>query len=206
MPLSDAEEKRMLGDLKVIPPLMRQAQQNLTGNARDLWVAGIENIVAQGEILDQMKAELAAENNGEIDAAIDEARAATDELVAWLREQAPSKDGPSGIGKENYEWYQMNVHYVPLTYVEERFLLQRELDRAWSSLRLEEHNNRNLPPARSRQFAGRVRCAVRGVRSEDDGLPRQQEILTIKPYLEPCAARACRRVRSSPKNGTSSGS
>ena len=46
-PLSESEEQRMISDLKVIPPLMQQAQRNLTGNARDLWVAGIRNIQSQ---------------------------------------------------------------------------------------------------------------------------------------------------------------
>jgi len=185
MPLSDEEEARMLSDLEVIPPLMRQAQQNLTGNARDLWIAGIQNIIRQGEILDEMKADLAAEGNADIDAAIDEAQAATDELVAWLEEQAPSKDGPSGVGKENYEWYQMNVHYVPLTYEEERFLLQRELDRAWSTLRLEEHNNRNLPAAVAvsspEEFDALAEESVQKMMAFLD----EQEIMTMKPYLEP---------------------
>ncbi len=185
MPLSDEEEARMLGDLEVIPPLMRQAQQNLTGNARDLWIAGIQNIIRQGEILDQMKADLAAENNADIDTAIDEAKAASDELVAWLEEQAPSKDGPSGIGKDNYTWYQMHVHYVPLTFEEERFLLQRELDRAWSTMKLDEHNNRDLPQQTAadtpEEFAELTENAVQELMAFID----EQDIMTIKPYLEP---------------------
>ena len=144
-PLLPDEEQRMIGDLQVIAPLMRQAQSNLTGNARDLWVAGIRNIRNQrghlGSIL-EMAGDGATEALTE---AIAQAQAATDELVAWLEEQAPSKTGPSGLGKDQYTWYQQNVHYLPLTWEEEVDLLQRELDRAWSSLKLEEHRNRNLP-------------------------------------------------------------
>ena len=40
-PLSPDEERRLIDELSVIPPLMEQAQRNLTGNARDLWVTGI---------------------------------------------------------------------------------------------------------------------------------------------------------------------
>ena len=76
---------------------------------------------------------------------MNECRMATDELVAWLEEEAPKKDGPSGIGKDNYTWYQRNVHLVPMTWEQEVQLLKRELDRAWSSLKLEEHRNRKLP-------------------------------------------------------------
>ena len=144
-PLSAAEEQRMIGDLKVIPPLMRQARGNLTGNARDLWVAGIRNIRNQRKHLDSILERAGDGAGAELTQAIAEAKAATDELVTWLEEQAPSKTGPSGLGKDQYTWYQQQVHYLPMTWEEEADLLQRELDRAWSSLKLEEHRNRNHP-------------------------------------------------------------
>ena len=31
-------------ELKTIPPLLKQARFNLTGNARELWIAGIQNL------------------------------------------------------------------------------------------------------------------------------------------------------------------
>ncbi len=145
-PLSEAEEQRMIGDLRVIPPLMKQAQRNLIGNARDLWVAGIRNIQAQRGHLDSIMETVGSGASAELVAAIESAQVATDELVAWLEAEAPKKNGPSGVGKDNYTWYQQNVHYLPLTWEDEVRLLQRELDRAWSSLKLEEHRNRNLPP------------------------------------------------------------
>ena len=144
-PLSAEEERRMIGDLRVIPPLMRQARGNLTGNARDLWAAGIRNIRNQRKHLNSILEMAGDDASAELTEAITEAQAATDELVAWLEEQAPSKTGPSGLGKDQYTWYQQKVHYLPLTWEEEVDLLQRELDRAWSSLKLEEHRNRNLP-------------------------------------------------------------
>ena len=79
--------------------------------------------------------------NKEIENAIN----STEEFIVWLEEESPKKTGPSGIGKENYTWYQKNVHLLPMTWEDEVRLLQRELDRAWASLKLEEHNNRNLP-------------------------------------------------------------
>jgi len=63
-----------------------------------------------------------------------------------LEKLAPSKTGPSGVGKESYTWYQQNVHFIPYTWDEEVVLLRRELERAHSALRLEEHHNRMLPP------------------------------------------------------------
>jgi len=145
-PLSADEEARLIADLHTIPPLLRQARGNLTGNARDLWVAGIKNIRDQYDHLDTI-VELAGDNAGdELAAAISAAKTATSSFADWLDEQAQSKTGPSGIGIDDYTWQLRNVHYVPLTWEEEVTVLRRELDRAWASLRLEEHRNKNVPP------------------------------------------------------------
>jgi hypothetical protein len=184
-PLSPEEEDRMISELRVIPPLMRQAQKNLTGNARDLWVAGIRNIVRQGEILDDMRENAEGEGNAELMEAIADARAATNELAAWLEEQAPSKTGPSGIGEDQYTWYMQQVHYVPFTWAEEVFLLQRELDRSWSSLKLEEHANRDLPmqvgAATEEEYEALAENAVLEMMAFLD----EQQIMTVRPYDEP---------------------
>ncbi len=148
-PLSESEAQRMTAELEVIPPLMAQARQNLTGNARDLWVAGIRNIRDQGKLLDRIRDQVGEGAPAPLLAAIDDASAATSTLVAWLEAEAPGKTGPSGVGAANYSWYQMQVHYLPMDFNEERRLLERELDRSWSSLALEEHRNRELPPMRA---------------------------------------------------------
>ena len=127
-PLSSDEEKRLVSDLNVIPPLLIQARRNLTGNARDLWIAGIENIRQQTQDLDKLSGMLqGSKTQPELGAALENAQKATEGFTAWLEEQAHSKTGPSGIGKENYTWYQQNVHLMPLTWEEEVQLLQREL-------------------------------------------------------------------------------
>jgi hypothetical protein len=59
--------------------------------------------------------------------------------------QAPSKTGPSGVGKENYNWYLQNVHLVPYDWDQQVTLLRRELERAHTGLRTEEYHNRALP-------------------------------------------------------------
>jgi hypothetical protein len=145
-PLTESEEERLLGQLSVIPPLLSQARGNLTGNARDIWIAGIKNSRDQSTFLDDILELAGNDASDELKKAVGAAQQATSSFTTWLEEQAPSKTGPSGIGKENYTWYLRNVHYVPLSWEEEVTLLRRELDRAWASLRLEEHRNRNLPP------------------------------------------------------------
>ena len=184
-PLSDDEERRMVADLAVIPPLMRQARSNLTGNARDLWVAGIRNIEDQADNLEVIAGLAAADGGDELRQALAEAQAATAELVQWLQEQAPGKTGPSGVGRDNYTWYQQNVHLVPLTWEDEVRLLKRELDRAWASLKLEEHRNRHLPPLKAASTPEEYdrladRSADRLIRFLDE-----QEIVTVTDYFEP---------------------
>jgi hypothetical protein len=184
-PLSTVEQQRLIGDLRVIPPLMRQAQQNLTGNARELWIAGIRNIRAQAANLDNIAELTAGSGNPELQTVIADSRQATNELLAWLESEAPKKTGPSGIGKDNYSWYQQNVHLLPMSWDDEVSLLQRELDRAWSSLKLEEHRNRNLPPltaaATPEEYAAKADAAA------DNFIRflREQQIVTVADYFEP---------------------
>jgi Bacterial protein of unknown function (DUF885) len=144
-PLSDAAEAKLTSELRSVPPLLAQARINLTGNARDLWLAGTGTIKQQ--LADLAALEKKTEKNGpELKRAIQAAHKATGELVEWLERQAPSKTGPSGIGKENYTWSQRNVHLVPLSWEEEVGILKHELARAHTGLRLEEHRNRGLRP------------------------------------------------------------
>ena len=184
-PLSEEEERRMIDDLAIIPPLMRQAQRNLTGNARDLWVAGIRNIRAQRGHLDTIEETVGGDASDGLIEALRAAQAATDDLVAWLEAEAPSKTGPSGLGKENYTWYLQNVHYVPLTWEQEVDLLQRELDRAWSSLKLEEHRNRDLPP----QVAASTPEEYDRLADESAAklmtFLEEQQVMPVRDYMEP---------------------
>ena len=123
-------EAKLTQELQSVPPLLAQAQVNLIGNARDLWIAGIGNIK-------QQRADLLAleekSNGPALKQAIQAAQQATAKFVTWLEQQAPSKTGPSGIGKENYTWSLRNVHLVPLTWEDEVMLLKRELARAHTS-------------------------------------------------------------------------
>ena len=184
-PLSKPEEQRLLSELSVIAPLMRQAQRNLIGNARDLWVTGIRNIRAQRAALDGISALLGDNADAALMDVVAASQAATDELIVWLEEQAGSKTGPSGIGKENYSWYQQNVHLLPMTWEDEVRLLERELARAWSMLALEEHRNRDLPPltlaTTTAEYDAKADEAVTRIMR----FLRDDEIVTVTDYMEP---------------------
>ncbi len=185
LPLSTEEQARMFKDLSVIAPLMKQAQKNLTGNARDLWITGIRNIRSQRKSLDDIAEKTSDSTNPDLKRVIEEASNATDELIEWLEQQAPKKNGPSGIGKDNYTWYQQNVHLVPLTWEDEVRLLKRELDRAWSSLKLEEHRNRHLPPLVAASTPQEYNELADRSATKFLAFLKDEDILTYEEYFEP---------------------
>ncbi|MCK5439050.1 MAG: DUF885 family protein, partial [Gemmatimonadetes bacterium] len=143
-PLSAADANELVRRIGAIPELLERAKNNLTGNARDLWLAGFRPFEEQSADLETLGERVAGTNAG-LDAAIVAAREANDAFLDWLRREAPSKTGPSGVGKENYTWYMQNVHLVPYSWDEQVTLMRRELARAHTSLRLEENRNRDLP-------------------------------------------------------------
>ena len=183
-PLTAADEAKLAAELRTIPPLLRQARQNLVGNARELWLTGIGTMRGQVAALEDLQKRTAGAGEaltGSITAALQE----TQGFVAWLEEQAPSKTGPSGIGKENYNWALRNVHLIPMTWDDEVRLLRRELDRAHASLHLEEQRNRNLPPlvaiATPEEYARRANEAV----SKYLAFLKRNEIMPIRGSMDP---------------------
>ena len=183
-PLSESGAERLLEDIRVIKPFYEQARTNLTGNARDLWVAGIRDIKQQVSDLNAILELPGVRENDAIVQAVQEAIQATESFAAWLESEATSKTGPSGIGKDNYTWYLQNVHLVPLTWEDEVMILKRELARAWASLKLEEHRNRELPQLVAADSPEAYdQMAEASARSLLDFLDRQ-EVVTVKPYFE----------------------
>ncbi len=183
-PLGPQAESRLSAELATIPPLLQQARINLTGNARELWIAGIQNLRDQQAALVELAARTATAGE-EFKTHLERATVATGEFVEWLEAQATSKTGPSGIGKENYTWQLRNVHLVPMTWEEEVVLLQRELDRAVAMLLLEEHRNRELPPmvaiATPEEYRQRAELAV----TRFSQFLRNEDILPGYAYIEP---------------------
>lgn len=181
--LNKEDRKKLISAIQRIPNFNQQAQKNLTGNAKDLWIAGIRDIENQSQVLNEMLLKSSIARDKQLALQIKAAKSSTDDLVAWLKKEAPKKNGPSGIGKEHYTWYQQNVHLVPLTWEDEVLLLKRELARAWSSLKLEEHRNRALPellPADSKES---YRTLAKNAAEELLEFLDQNEIVTVKKYF-----------------------
>ncbi|MEM6344389.1 MAG: hypothetical protein AAF927_10940 [Bacteroidota bacterium] len=184
-PLSSDERSRLLDDLRVIPALNKQAKGNLTGNAKDLWVAGIRDIKTQSKNLQTLLEREGVIADAELVQSIEVAISSTDEFAAWLEAEAIKKTGPSGIGKENYSWYLQNVHLVPLTWEDELMILKRELARAWSALKLEEHRNRLLPPLASVESPEAYDALAEAAAQSLMRFLDQQDIVTVADYFEP---------------------
>ena len=185
-PLSAGDAARMDSGVRAIPGLMAQAKANLTGTGKDLWTYGAQSIKEQSAELAKLAAKVAGAPGapGALAGDVQRAKDATDSLAKWLDAQAPSKNGPSGIGVENYDWYLQNVQLVPLTWRDEVTLMQSELARSWAFLALEEAKNAKLAPQtvvssqaeHSRRFNAAVTEYVAFLKSHD--------IMTVKPYMD----------------------
>ena len=184
-PLSVADKNKLINQLKVIIPLNEQAKLNLTGNAKELWIAGINDIQSQNDDLNELLTKPGVKQDSDLQNIINQSMASTEKLVKWLEAESYKKTGSSGIGKENYNWYAKNVHLVPMTWDDQVVLLKRELSRAWSSLKLEEHRNRNLPMLiEANTVEDYDALKEKSVKSFLKFLD-QQQLLTMKNYYEP---------------------
>lgn len=159
-PLSTKDQAALACLIGAVPALLEQAKANLAqSNARDLFAYG-------GRAFREQSAALAALEAGTLDmrtlegtvrgtldgagedlrAAVRAAREASDAFRLWIEAETPAKTGPSGVGKENYDWYMRNVHLVSFGWDEQVALLKRELERSRAALVVEEFRNRGLPP------------------------------------------------------------
>jgi uncharacterized protein (DUF885 family) len=196
-PLTPHDQHELTERLSAIPALLAQARQNLKdSNARDLWVWGGQELKNQSQTLASLQAgtltvtTLEGSQHADIGSASPElhtavtaAQKATDDFIAWLQQLAPTKTGPSGVGKENYDWYEKNVHLVPYTWDEQVTLLHRELERAQAALRLEEQNNRNLPQLEPAADAAAFDKLARTHLDKFVDFLIGQQIIPDKPYI-----------------------
>jgi Bacterial protein of unknown function (DUF885) len=161
-PLSRPDDQRLTEWIGAVPAMLVAARVNLaSSNAADLWRYGDRAFKEQSAVLAAfergdlkmrtLEGERVATLQGASPAlrkAVRQAKVATDQFAVWIKAEAPHKSGPSGVGKADYDWYVANVDLSPYDWDQQTALLQRELDRALASLRLEEVRNRSLPPIR----------------------------------------------------------
>jgi len=159
-PLSRTDDAKLADMLSAVPATLDAARRNLADSqAHDLWAYGDRAFNEQAEALAALEAGKLSLNDLEgrrtvslagasprLRAAVRNARVATEQFADWVRTEAPKRTGPSGVGKDNYNWYLKNVLLSPYDYGQQVTILERELDRSLASLRLEETRNRSAPP------------------------------------------------------------
>lgn len=183
-PLTETSANEIAGRLRKAPGVFEKAKQNLTGNAKDLWVTGVRSIREQSEELESFANSINTTFPDLAKAAL-EARDASNQFAGWLAEKVPSKTGASGVGKENYTWNLHNVHLVPYSYETEKVLMERELARAHSALRFAEHRNRRLPKLTKKDNAKDYQEML--LKGTEDYLAfmDKEEFYTMKSYMKP---------------------
>jgi hypothetical protein len=171
--------------LRAIPALLEQARTNLVGDGRDLWTYGIGRVQQQSAALEGFAARLTDPDVDGLRAAADEARAATDEFIAWLESESYLKTGLSGIGRDNYDWYLEHVSLLPYTWQDMVTIMERELARAVSALALEEQRNAALPPQRPVQSAAEYESRFQVGVTDFMAFIADHEIMTVRDYMDP---------------------
>jgi hypothetical protein len=183
-PLTADETRRLTTALATVPPLLRQARVNLAAaNARDLWVGSVRAFEEQDEALERLEG-LVRGGDAALVGAVAEARLATTAFAQWLRDEAPKRTGPSGIGKAQYTWFLRNVLLVPLSWEEEVTITRRELARAHASLRLEEQRNRALPLMPVAETPEAYAALQERALSRYLGFLARTELVTMQPWME----------------------
>jgi hypothetical protein len=196
-PLSAQDAERMGAGLRAVPGLLAQARSNLTGNGKDLWVHGARDLRQQSADLTALAARVTS--HAQLLQDVESAKVATDTFVAWLEKEAAAKTGPSGVGRDNYDWYLRHVMLLPYTWRDLVALMERELARAHTSLALEESKNAGLPPqtpiASAEEHTRRFDAAV----TEYIAFLRDRKIMTVRDYMDPALRARIGRFSPGPR-------
>jgi len=183
-PLSTGDAAEIANRFRKAPAVFEQARTNLTGNAKDLWILGTRSIREQSEEFSHFAGNVES-SFPDLAAAAMEAKTASDQFATWLDEQASGKTGTSGVGKENYTWNLKKVHLLPYSWSDEVVLMERELARSHSALRMEEHQNRNLPKLKKADNAVQFDKMLEDAHQELMRFYEEQDIITMKDYMDP---------------------
>jgi len=182
-PLSEEDATTIAARLTRTDAVYRQARENLTGTGHDFWKTSQRSMEGQHDDLIQLASEVESLHPTLAQAAREAARV-TLAYRDWIGNQLPGKNGPSGIGRQNYTWNQRHVHLLPYSWEDQVTLMKRELVRAHTSLRLEENRNRALPRLTHMQtheeYDRRFKAAV----TEYLEFLEREEIMPIKDYME----------------------
>lgn len=179
--------------LQAVPGMVRQATQNLGGDAKGSNLPSVATELARLAIRNLTKHDGVGHEQPELPVppagvvgfyklladSIDkhhpelaeDARTAYEGVnyfTAWLEGHLKGMKGKAGIGLANYNWYLKHVRLMPYTAEDVKMVGDHELGRTLAALALERNRNRRLPelkPASSaEEYAERIRAADEHVR------------------------------------------
>lgn len=185
LPVAGEALEGLRARLAEIPELVESAQRHLTDVAADFADLALHNLanadgVGHGhpwretpppgvigwyaDFLGRARTE-----QPELVPDIERAKVAIESLQDWLVERRPAMTAKAGVGRELLDWYLLHVKYMPYSSDEVVTLAQRELERTWAFLALEQHRNRKLPeltlPASREEYEQRIAAVDAEVRA-----------------------------------------
>lgn len=183
-PFSDEERSEVQTLLRAIPKIYDQARTNLTDGERDLAIIALWAAPREARMYREIADEL-ADHHPDL---VADARAAGDAVLSyaeWIETNRDRMTAPSGIGKENYNWWLQNVHLSPYDWDEAYLIVQQEYNRLVTFLVLEEHRNRDLPPLEIADTAQKYHDSLHQALNYVVEFLREDEILTVPDWLDP---------------------
>jgi hypothetical protein len=184
-PLDRAAISELETRAQAVGPLLDQARINLVGTGHDLWTFGTAVLRGQSADLAAFAAKLTDPATADLKKYVGQAQAATDAFAAWVEAEAPKRNGPSGVGRENYDWYLRHVALLPYTWQDLVTIMERELARAHASLALEEQRNAALPAAAPIADAPAYERRFQQAVTEYMAFLKARDILTVREYMDP---------------------
>lgn len=164
-------------ELRAVPKALEAARANLTEPASDLALLAVDFKKSESARLAKMAEDLGPAHP-DLAADARQAREAVDAYAGWLKASLANWPRHAGVGIEDYNWFIKNVYYLPYTWSDLIAIAHRELERAVSSMALEAHRNRALPPLPVRSDGDLVRFYNESQKYLLDFL-RTGEVMTI---------------------------
>ena len=182
-PLDDESKEAFRGKIEAIPGILAHAQTTLTADTKDLHFLGIRQTKHESRALRDLAGRL-ADVHPDLVPLAERAGAAVDDHTLWLQERyASMPDSFDGIGVEEFDWSMKRVHLVPYSWEEQEAIVRRELERSWTTLKLEEHRNRSLPPLLPPENVEELQARTDAAHREYMEFLRTQDIFTVPDYM-----------------------
>ena len=182
-PLNGEQMEEFRVKIDAIPGILAHAKETLIAPTKELHFLGIHQKKHELRVLRNL-AERLADTNPDLVDPVEKAGAAVEEFLGWLeRRHAAMPDSSDGIGVEEFDWSMKHVHLVPFCWEEQKEMIQRELERSWTALKLEEHRNRNLPPLLPPESVEEMQARIDATYPQFMDFLRARDIFTVPDYM-----------------------